>query len=336
MITVKYANVRKEPFQINEPEIPLGLSPWFVVGYCDAEACFDINIKKSNTCKTGFSIITRFRIVCNKRDIVLLHMIKAFFNCGKIGKIDSKDCLEFAVSDHNSLVNIIIPFFNKYTLKGTKLLDYLDWTKCLEVIKNKEHLSIEGLNKIRLIKESLNTGRVIYNNMLEKALLRLSSNNLQPEYKNLDPNYVSGFLVGDGYLSLISKIDSPSFGRIRVGLTQHKDNYLLLQTIKDFFNLDKFVIRKTNKEMISLNCGSQSVVINNLLPFFKSYPIYGVKAITLNKLFKILDLINKSREELDRKTIKWTPELKNQILSIWNDSNYSLKGDATIFEIKVD
>jgi hypothetical protein len=37
-------------------------------------------------------------------------MIKEYFNCGTIGKIDAKDCLDFTVADQHSIFNIIILF----------------------------------------------------------------------------------------------------------------------------------------------------------------------------------------------------------------------------------
>jgi hypothetical protein len=38
-------------------------------------------------------------------------------------------------------------------------LDYLDWCKIAELMKNKVHLSEEGLEQIRTIKAGMNKGR---------------------------------------------------------------------------------------------------------------------------------------------------------------------------------
>jgi len=321
-LVIFYAKDREEPMILSKPSVPVNISPWFITGLSDAEGCFDFSISNSKTINTGFSVKPRFRITAHKRDIVLLYMVKEYFNCGNISKIDVKDCLDYTVSDQNSIFNIIIPFFNKYPLRGTKHLDYLDWLKGLKIVKNKGHLTIEGLCEIRLIKTNSNTGRLFNNN------INLHNNPNTPGYIPLDPNYISGFLAGDGYLSLITKIDSPSFGRMRVGFTQHQDNYFLLQSIKNYFNISNLVISKVNDKAISLNCGSEDAIYNILLPFFEKYPIYGIKAITLIKLLKIRDLILRLRGS--RKTTKWTPELKSQIISIWNDTSIQLKADATV------
>jgi len=54
----------------------------------------------------------------------------------------------------------IIPFFSKYPPRlATGGLDYLDFCKAAELIKNKVHLTEEGLNEIIRIKEGMNRGR---------------------------------------------------------------------------------------------------------------------------------------------------------------------------------
>ena len=59
----------------------------------------------------------------------------------------------------------IIPFMEGYPLLGAKLQDYLEYffflfVKVAELIKSKEHLTIEGLAKIEEIKSNMNTKRI--------------------------------------------------------------------------------------------------------------------------------------------------------------------------------
>jgi len=55
----------------------------------------------------------------------------------------------------------MIPLFKQYEIKGTKYLDFLDFCLVAELMKNKSHLTVEGLEKIRLIKSRMNKGRHI-------------------------------------------------------------------------------------------------------------------------------------------------------------------------------
>jgi len=67
--------------------------------------------------------------------------------------------MENSLCQNFLITNIIIPFFVKYPLVGAKRQDYLDFCKVAELMKNKAHLTPEGLAQIREIKAGMNTGR---------------------------------------------------------------------------------------------------------------------------------------------------------------------------------
>jgi len=66
--------------------------------------------------------------------------------------------VEFYVSGYKDIINIIIPFFNKYPIHGAKAFDYADFCKIALLIEDKAHLTKEGLDKIRKMKAAMNTG----------------------------------------------------------------------------------------------------------------------------------------------------------------------------------
>ena len=53
----------------------------------------------------------------------------------------------------------IIPFFNENKILGIKSEDYLNWCKVAELVKEKKHLTKDGLDQIIKIKENMNKGR---------------------------------------------------------------------------------------------------------------------------------------------------------------------------------
>jgi len=63
--------------------------------------------------------------------------------------------MQYRVSSLKNL-NIIINHFDNYPLITQKKADYLLFKQAIDIIKNKEHLSLEGLLKIVEIKASLN------------------------------------------------------------------------------------------------------------------------------------------------------------------------------------
>lgn len=107
--------------------------------------------------KLGYLVITRFRITQHVRDRALFDLIVSCLNCGFIET--ARDVVVFRVSSHNDIINIIIPLFEKYPIQGNKYLDYADFMKVALLMKNKVHLTPEGLDQIRKIKAGMNTGR---------------------------------------------------------------------------------------------------------------------------------------------------------------------------------
>ena len=57
------------------------------------------------------------------------------------------------------MINKVIPLFDKNKIVGIKFEDYQDWTKVAELMKNKAHLTSEGLDQIRNIKVGMNKRR---------------------------------------------------------------------------------------------------------------------------------------------------------------------------------
>ena len=79
-----------------------------------------------------------------------------YFNCGNISK--TKDTFVYRVDKFSDIQNKIIPFFKKYQIQGVKHLDYFNLVSVIELMKNKAHLTKEGLDQIRKIKAGMNKG----------------------------------------------------------------------------------------------------------------------------------------------------------------------------------
>src|SRR5277367_1543412 len=67
--------------------------------------------------------------------------------------------VDYKISKINDLIDKIFPFFDKYRIVGMKSLDYQDLKKISILIKNGDHLTDEGLYKIKQIKAGINKAR---------------------------------------------------------------------------------------------------------------------------------------------------------------------------------
>jgi hypothetical protein len=70
-----------------------------------------------------------------------------------------REVFEYQVSKFADLTDRIIPFFNKYLILGQKSKDFEDFSKVADLMETKVHLTTEGVNVIRKIKDNMNTGR---------------------------------------------------------------------------------------------------------------------------------------------------------------------------------
>jgi hypothetical protein len=82
-----------------------------------------------------------------------------FFSCGRYVPRSTKDFGEFIVTKFSDINGKVIPVFDKYKIVGIKFLYYQDLKKVAELMKNKAHLTSEGLDKIRKIKVGMNKRR---------------------------------------------------------------------------------------------------------------------------------------------------------------------------------
>lgn len=118
-----------------------------------------------------------------------------------------------------------------------KLKDYQLFKKAYNIILNKEHLTPEGIEKLLNLKNSINRG-------LSPELLKTFSNikfeNTPILTKkelpfNLDPNWISGFISGDGSFQVdIRKNDTFKLKYqvlLRFSLSQHARDEQLLRNL---------------------------------------------------------------------------------------------------------
>lgn len=133
------------------------VDPNWIVGFVDGEANFSIDIYKDKT-KTGFTSKLTFQITQHKRDTILIERFLELFDCGIIKTVE-ETAIRFIVTKFNDIDLIIIPFFKKFSLEGTKLLNFEDFCKAAEIMRSKGHLTLDGLENIKKIKAGMNTGR---------------------------------------------------------------------------------------------------------------------------------------------------------------------------------
>lgn len=179
-----------------------------------------------------FYVFLDFQITLHKKDRDLLDQIKNYFCVGEISK-HGEHSIHYGIRSIKDL-QLIINHFYKFTLKTKKLNDYKLFKLAFNIIKNKEHLTKEGFNKLLSMKSSMNKG---LSPELKLAFPNISPLILESESNNkLDPNWVAGFASVEGSFQVdIRKSNSAKHGYqilLRFSIGQHiRDEQILRNLI---------------------------------------------------------------------------------------------------------
>jgi hypothetical protein len=137
-----------------EQKIP---NPDWLAGFTSGEGCFMIKTNNSSSPRLGLQVQLEFNLAQHSRDEWLMRSLIDYFDCGNV--YFHREGIEYRIRKFSDQTDKVIPLFNKYPIIGVKSKDFADFCKAAELIKNKAHLSQDGLDQIRKIKAGMNTVR---------------------------------------------------------------------------------------------------------------------------------------------------------------------------------
>lgn len=136
------------------------LNPHYIVGFVDGEGCFSISVNKNSG--RFEEVRLKFEIELREDDLEILEKIQGALGCGQIYHLQYERYekwaphVKFAVGNFTDIYTKVIPFFKKYPLQAKKKNSFEAFCKVAEIIKSKEHLSHEGVARVRAIRKSYN------------------------------------------------------------------------------------------------------------------------------------------------------------------------------------
>jgi len=136
----------------------MNLDAQWITGFVDGEGCFHVGINKHSDMTAGYQVLPEFTVVQHERDVQVLHALKAHFDCGVVRK-NHGDRLAYRVRGQQHLLERIIPFFVEHPLKTKKHVDFEKFRKVLLMMKAGEHLTPDGIERIRAVARQMNRGR---------------------------------------------------------------------------------------------------------------------------------------------------------------------------------
>jgi len=139
----------------------------WVVGFVDGEGCFTIGFIKQpdrsdrKGYRLGLQPYYEFAVTQGISSKNSLLELKKFFGVGALyinKRYDNhkEHLFRYTVRRRLDLLNVIVPFFQKYHLKTQKRKSFEIFVRCLKMIEKRKHLTREGLIKILKLTEGMN------------------------------------------------------------------------------------------------------------------------------------------------------------------------------------
>lgn len=295
------------------------IDPWFITGLFAAESSFVVTILKNPRYKTGWNVQARVQIKMHEIDRALMEKIQKFFGgIGYISKPNNNLAVEFRVSTLNDIANVIIPHFDKYPLVTKKQADYILFKEIILLMLNKEHSTLEGIQKIVNLRAYLNTG--LTENLKKFFPDTLPSQRLErskiPLANNLNPEWMAGFCTGESNFFITvqkSKTKSGLTTSLRFSISQHSIDLILIESFVNFFNCG-YVANYKNRLICEFIVTKIDHIIEHIIPFFEKHPILGSKYLNYLDFNSAAEIIkNKEHLNPDGLGLEKILQLKNRM-----------------------
>jgi hypothetical protein len=135
-----------------------------VEGFTSGDGSFNIKTTKTRLGKRQLRYSVNLHI--REKDVIigLANYIKALkhehINEDSVKYVHyTKTSVAIQIVNFSHIFDHIIPFFDKYGLKGLKKLDFYDFKEVALMMASKEHLHKKGYDKIIQIKEKMHLAR---------------------------------------------------------------------------------------------------------------------------------------------------------------------------------
>src|SRR5438132_12030903 len=123
----------ENPQRLNVQSHPEKLETQWVTGFVDGEGCFYVGINPHPEMTAGYQVLPEFTVVQHKRDVQILHALKAHFGCGVV-RTNHGDRMAYRVRSLEHLQECIVPFFFQHPLRTKKNVDFRKFATVLRLM----------------------------------------------------------------------------------------------------------------------------------------------------------------------------------------------------------
>ncbi len=173
----------------------------------------------------------------------------------------------------------------------------------MELMVNKEHLTMDGLVKIANIKASMNFGTI---SETIRSLLPTIEPVKRPVVTNIriyNPNWVVGYIEGEGmfFVNIYKKKDTVLGEGVKLvfKITQDRKNLALLESFTNVFTAGKVYKQSPTVKVMDFLITGLADITNYVIPFFQAHPLEGAKKNDFHDFMKVAELM-KAKAHLNK------------------------------------
>jgi hypothetical protein len=153
---------------------------YYLAGFADGEGSFNVSFRQREDYSLPWKISLCFNI--SQRDKVIVALFKRYLKCGTLRQ-RRDGTWYYEVNNLNAISENVIPFFKKFGfLSAKKKRDFSKFKKIAYLLKERKHLTKEGIREILEIRREMNDGgkrKYSEKEILEKFSNRESSETIR-------------------------------------------------------------------------------------------------------------------------------------------------------------
>ena len=253
--------------------------------------------------KIGIPIrpIPIFNITQSKIEFDLFIEINKKLGIGKV--YNNRQNVIFVVKSIDEIVEVLLPLFDKYPLRGSKLIGYNIFKTVTLMIKEKKHLTLEGLIQILNLSYFMNketslrtdeSKEILVNKLIEKygelptVLDIVPANNITNKKEPLTLEFVRGLIDGDGSFN-VSFVTTRRRINVNFTVVCELSSISVLNDLVDFFSCG--TVYKLQSNAARYQVQNVEDMLYKIYPKLKDIKFDTIKQNHFEKTIKVAELI---------------------------------------------
>lgn len=263
----------------------INVNPGVWSGLIDGEGSFSIIVNKNKVRKlvacgaTHWRSQLKFQLGLHTKDLNVLCLLQQYLGgVGSIHLASTRDIVNYSIDSIKGFNNLI-NHLEKYPLLTQKAADFLLFKKAVELVNDKAHLTVEGLEKMVNIKASMNLGLSDVLKSEFPGYIPVERPVINYDNINLNLSWISGFISAEGNFDVRMPATGSKQGyrvQLRFRISQHSRDFILMQKIVEYLGSGK-IYKYAGKSAVSLSIVDFKDITNIIIPLLNENPIIGIK-----------------------------------------------------------